>query len=197
MGLISNGSTIFDNGAMSSGFGGNLNFISKGTASNSASLQFTGIDSTYDEYLFLINEMHPTSNVFPQFNFSTDNGSTYNVTKTSSTFSQSSGEAGEFAGLSYKNDQDLAQSTSAQQMSLEVYTGASSACSGYLRLFNPSSTTYVKHFIAATQSLHANYYIQNYYIGGYGNTTSAINAVKFEFASGNIETGEVILFGIS
>ena len=197
MGLISNGSTIFDNGAMASGFGGNLNFISKQTASSSASLQFTGIDSTYDEYLFFINEMHPTSNAFPQFNFSTDNGSTYNVTKTTSAFSQSSGQGGEFAALNYRPDQDLAQSTSSQQLSIEVYTGASSACSGYLRLFNPSSTTYVKQFIAATQALHANYYIQNYYIGGYGNTTSAIDAVKFEFASGNIETGEVILFGVS
>src|SRR6056300_802333 len=67
---------------------GSLTHISKATASASASISFTsGIDSTYKEYVFYFVNMHPsTDGVKFLFNFSTDGGSTYNVTKTATNF---------------------------------------------------------------------------------------------------------------
>src|SRR6056300_839036 len=114
MGLISNGTTIFDNGSMASGFGGSLNFISKATASASASIEFTsGIDSTYKEYVFYFVNIHPsTDDESFTVNFSTDGGSNYNVTKTTTTFWSYHKEDGSDSALSYASSLDLAQSTS-------------------------------------------------------------------------------------
>ena len=113
MGLISNGTTIFDNGSMASGFGGSLVFLSKQTASSSSTVNFTsGIDSTYKEYLFTFNNIHPSSATsYFQFNMSTDGGSNYNVTKTSTWFQSYHAENDSFSGLGYNNSRDLAQST--------------------------------------------------------------------------------------
>ena len=198
MGLISNGSTIFDNGSMASGFGGSLVFLSKQTASASSSISFTsGIDSTYKEYLFTFKNMHPaTDNVQFEFNLSTDGGSNYNVTKTSSFFrayhSESSGES-----LSYRTNRDLAQSTSNQPLVEEIGNDNDQQLSGYLHLFNPSSTTFVKHFISVTNAVASADYSTNGYISGYGNTTSSIDAVRFQMSSGNIDAGDICLYGIA
>jgi len=198
MGLISNGSTIFDNGSMASGFGGSLVFLSKQTASASSSISFTsGIDSTYKEYLFTFKNMHPaTDNVQFEFNLSTDGGSNYNVTKTSSFFrayhSESSGES-----LSYRTNRDLAQSTSNQPLVEEIGNDNDQQLSGYLHLFNPSSTTFVKHFISVTNAVASADYSTNGYIAGYGNTTSSIDAVRFQMSSGNIDSGDICLYGIA
>src|SRR5210317_170689 len=102
MGLISNGTTIFDNGSMASGFGGSLNFISKATASSSASIEFTsGIDSTYKEYVFYLVNIHPQNEVFLTFNLSTDGGSNYNVTKTTTYFNAYQREDASLNALEY------------------------------------------------------------------------------------------------
>ena len=199
MGLISNGSTIFDNGSMASGFGGSLVFLSKQTASSSASISFTsGIDSTYDSYVFKFINMHPATNTTRlTFNMSTDSGSNYNVTKTTTVFQAYHNEAGNSYGLNYEAARDLAQATGFQDISKTINNGNDDCCSGTLQLFNPSSTTFVKQFIARTNSLHVGNHSVDFFIGGYGNTTSAINAVQFKFASGNIDAGEILLFGIN
>src|SRR6056300_1673166 len=200
MGLISNGTTIFDNGSMASGFGGNLNFISKATASASASIEFTsGIDSTYKEYVFYYINMHPANNAVGfQFNLSTDGGSTYNVTKTSTYFGAYHDEADITAALGYFSGEDLAQSTSNQNLLSGVGNGSDESGSGYLHLFNPSSTTFVKHFISRGNNINqSGDYCWSPLIAGYGNTTSAINAVKFQMSSGNIDAGQILLFGIN
>jgi len=199
MGLISNGTTVFDNGSMASGFGGNLKFISKATASASASIEFTsGIDSTYKEYIFFFKDIHPaTDNVLFQFNLSTDSGSNYNVTKTTTHFSAVHNEADDAASLGYKTGLDLAESTSFQTLVEEVGADNDQCLSGYLHLFSPSSTTFVKHFIARCNNYRRSNYSADHYTAGYGNTTSAIDAIKFQMSSGNIDAGEILLFGVN
>ena len=199
MGLISNGSTIFDNGSMASGFGGSLVFLSKQTASASSSISFTsGIDSTYKEYVFYFVDIHPqTDNVDFQFNLSTDSGSNYNVTKTSTFFRAYNNEPGTVSAINYETSSDLAQGTGFQGFNkLELGNDNDQSCVGTLHLFNPSSTTFVKHFISRGNAYSGDY-SQEVYVGGYMNTTSAIDAVQFKMSSGNIDSGVIKLYGIS
>jgi hypothetical protein len=199
MGLISNGTTIFDNGSMASGFGGNLNFISTATASASASIEFTsGIDSTYKEYVFYFVNMHPaTDNVRFEMNMSSDGGSNYNVTKTTTFFQTWHNEADTETTLEYATTSDLAQSTGNQRFNNGLGNDNDQSISGTLHLFNPSSTTFVKHFISTFNQVYYTDYSINMFVAGYGNTTSAIDAIKFQMSSGNIDSGEILLFGVN
>ena len=176
-----------------------ITLISSQTASNSASLSFTtGINSTYKAYKFVFVNMHPrTDSVGFQFNMSTDSGSNYNVTKTTTLFRSFHFEDDSLTGLSYRDAGDLAQSTGFQNLGDGVVLGsdADQSNSGSLILFNPSSTTYVKHFISTGSEIHANDIEINYFCAGYGNTTSAINAVRFQMSSGNMD-GTIYLYGI-
>ena len=205
MGLISNGSTIFDAGSMASGFGGSMVFIKKLTASSSSTLSFVDgassvvLDSTYKEYLFTFNNMHPATNqAYFQFNLSADAGSNYNVTKTTTFFQAYHIENGTDSGLSYQTARDLAQATGAQYLTRQIGNGNDDAASGYLRLFNPSSTTFVKHFMYTGN--HMSYYDPpwsiNTFVAGYVNSTSAVNAIQFKMTSGNIDSGTIKLYGI-
>jgi len=179
--------------------GGSMVLLSTQTASSSASISFTsGITSTYKEYMFIFNNMHPANNVDFEFNFSTDSGSNYNVTKTTSTFTAYHDEANTNTNLYYDTSDDLAQSTSYQRLSVGggIQTGNDNSISGYLHLFEPSSNTFVKHFISNTCFVSGGDYQINSYIAGYGNTTSAINAIDFKMTSGNIDAGTIQMFGI-
>ena len=198
MGLISNGTTIFDNGAMASGFGGNMVFISSQTASASASISFTtGIDSTYKEYVFYFIDIHPANNnISFQFNLSTDGGSSYNVTKTSTMFKAVNTEAGS-SSFGYDIDYDLAQSTAFQILAEGVGNDNDQTISGTLTLFNPSSTTFVKHFISDINMARHNDSSGNFFTAGYGNTTSAVDAIQFKMTSGNIDDGKILMFGVN
>jgi len=199
MGLISNGTTIFDNGSMASSFGGSLNFISKATASASASIEFTsGIDSTYKEYVFYFNNIHPaTDSADFQFNMSTDSGSNYNVTKTTTFFRARHREDDAVTSLDYVTGNDLAQSTSFQIIINNAGNQNDESSSGTMTLFNPSSTTFVKHFMTDINTYGQEDASYRRFVAGYGNTTSAIDAVKFQMSSGNIDSGEILLFGVS
>jgi hypothetical protein len=176
---------------------GNMVLISSQTASNSASISFTtGIDSTYKEYQFYFIDINPaTDQVNFTFNLSTDAGSNYNVTKTTTSFLALHTESGATSALTYEASDDLAQSTSFQILSLLVGNGADESTSGSLTLFNPASTTYVKHFISNTNNYNYNNTNINEFIAGYGNTTSAINAVQFKMSTGNIN-GTILMYGI-
>jgi hypothetical protein len=178
--------------------GGALNLISTQTASASASISFTsGIDSTYDSYVFKFINIHPSVDGEKfEFNFSTDGGSNYNVTKTSTVFYAVHSEADDAAVLEYDVYSDLAQSTGFQRIQF-IGNENDQSLSGTLQLFNPSSDTFVKHFMGV-----ANDYINtdrsvNPYYAGYGNTTSAINAVQFKMGSGNIDDGIIKMYGVS
>jgi hypothetical protein len=175
-----------------------ITFISSQTASNSASISFTsGLTSTYKAYKFVFVNIKPaTDGATFQFNMSLDAGTNYNVTKTTTAFRAIHDEADASTQLAYRTDFDLAQSTAYQYLIEAVGNGADECASGTLQLFNPSSTTYVKHFISNFNGYYSADYSFNYYIAGYGNTTSAINAIRFNFDSGNISTGTIYLYGI-
>jgi hypothetical protein len=179
--------------------GGAMTLIQEQTASSSATISFTsGIDSTYDSYVFKFYNIHPaTDNVSFQFNLSTDGGSNYNVTKTTTYFYAYHGEGGAYGILEYVTGLDLAQSTSDQPLSNNVGNDNDQSASGELFLFNPSSTTFVKHFISTTNQYDRADISVNPRMAGYGNTTSSINAVRFQMSSGNIDSGVIKLYGIS
>ena len=179
--------------------GGGMTLISEQTASSSATIDFTsGIDSTYDSYVFKFYNIHPaTNNVEFQFNLSTDSGSNYNVTKTSTFFYAYHNESDSATTLSYDGGSDLAQGTGFQNLSLGQGNENDETCDGQLQLFNPSSTTFVKHFISRIAFNQHNNYAFDTYIAGYGNTTSSVNAVQFKFSSGKIDSGVIKLYGIS
>jgi len=197
MAFISSGTTILDNGAFSVGLGG-LVLLSEQTASNSASISFTsGIDSTYDIYKFEFINIHPaTDNVNFTFNLSTNGGSTYAVTKTTTAFRAIHAESDAGTGLGYEASLDLAQSTAFQPIASEVGADNDQNVGGYLHLFNPSSTTYVKHYISTANTSLATNYTENFFSAGYANTTSAVNAIRFQMSSGNIGAGTIKMYGI-
>ena len=178
--------------------GGALNLISTQTASSSSTISFTsGIDETYDSYIFKFYDIHPqTDNVNFTVNFSTDSGSNYNVTKTTTTFIAYHIENDTASGLQYE-DRDIAQGTGYQQICPAVGSDNDQNSTGYLHLFNPSSTTFVKHFISRTSSSHNEDYAVDFYIAGYCNTTSAVNGIDFKMSSGNIDSGVIKLYGVS
>ena len=124
MGLISNGSTIFDAGSMASGFGGAMTFIKKLTASSSATLSFVDgsssvvLDNTYKEYLFTFNNIHPATNGAAfTFQANASGGSGYNETITSTQFQAYHKEDGSAYGIGYNGSNDQAQGTSFQNHS--------------------------------------------------------------------------------
>jgi hypothetical protein len=178
--------------------GGTLILLSTQTASSSATISFTtGLDSTYDEYIFKFINCHPANDgVQFSFNMSTDGGSNYNVTKTTTAFDAYHNESDTTTVLSYASGDDLAQSTSFQRINAETGNDNDQSVSGTLTLFNPSSTTYVKHFIARTNNYYYTDFSLEKYVAGYGNTTSAVNAVQFKFESGNIDDGIIKLYGV-
>jgi hypothetical protein len=178
--------------------GGTLILLSTQTASNSATISFTtGLDSTYDAYEFkFIDIFGRSSGEDLVFQCSTNAGSSYGVAITSTAFRPYNNEAGTDSGIGYLTSSDLAQSTSFQQLTLGgCGADADKNMCGSLQLYNPSSTTYVKHFIGNTnQYSNGNYSIESF-VAGYVNTTSAINAVQFKMSSGNLD-GVFKLYGV-
>ena len=185
--------------------GGAMTLLATQTASGSANLSFTsGIDDTYDSYVFKFYNIHPaTNNTKLQFQSSINSGSSYGVTMTSTAFFATHSEDGETSSLSYDANDDLAQSTSFMPLSFDGIGNANdNNLSGFLNLFSPSSTTFVKHFTGTTNATRINTgQNQNYslesFAAGYFNTTSAINAVQFKMSSGNIDSGVIKLYGVS
>ena len=178
--------------------GGAMTFISKSTASSSSTINFTsGIDSTYKEYIFVFKDIHPANDsVDFQVNFR-DGGSDYDATKTTTVFNAFHQEDDSPATLEYHGDYDLAQSTADQVLAHNIGNDNDQCLSGVMHLFNPSSTTFVKHFIANIQFYHSVEYSINRYVAGYCNVTAAIDGVQFKMGSGNIDAGTITLYGIN
>jgi len=177
---------------------GGMKLISTQTANNSASLSFTtGIDSTYKEYQFWFIDIHArTDGQDLTFQGSTDGGSNYGINITSSYFGARHNETGTDGALGYNTGFDLAQSTSFQPILRDLGQGADENGAGYMSLFNPASTTYVKHFISRSNKYQSDNASYDTYNAGYGNTTSAVNAIRFQFSSGNIADGTIYLYAI-
>ena len=202
MAIISNAVTIADAGAFSVSLGSMVH-IKTLTASADATLSFVDgtadvvLDSTYPIYKFEFINIHPSaSNSYFQFNMSTDSGSNYNVAKTTTWFQVYHAENGSFNGLGYNTSRDLAQGTGYQDISTTMTTNNDLSLSGEMKLFNPSSTTFVKHFIIRANHMTDNPASNDAHCAGYGNTTSAVDAISFRMDTGNIDAGKIKLYGI-
>ena len=183
---------------------GALTHIKTLTASSSGTLSFVHgsngvvLNSTYPIYKFEFINIHPSATSYFQFNASIDTGSNYNVAKTSTAFGAIHTEDDSSPSLSYVGGSDLAQGTGVQRLTTgELDSGnADDNLGGTLHLFNPSSTTFVKHFISNVNYSNNSPASENAYIAGYMNTTSAVNAIQFSMSSGNLASGKIKLYGI-
>ncbi len=181
---------------------GSMTFIKKLTASSSTTLSFVDgsdgvvLDDTYKEYYFTFNNIHAaTKGADLQFNFTID-GSNYNIAKTTTMIRTFHGEDGSSAGSVYYPFH-LANGTGFQTLFGDINNGNDDSGSGYMQLFNPSSTTFVKHYLSHLQISHETPRSMNFLSAGYGNTTSAVTGVQFKLDSGNIDAGDICLYGIA
>ena len=177
--------------------GSSLVLISTVTASSSSTVEFTsGIDSTYKEYVFKYINIHPATNDTGFMVGFRDGSTAYDASKTTSAFRSFHDEADSSTNLTYYGSVDQANATGLQYFTGGTGNGNDECLSGILHLFEPSSTTFVKHFIARTQEYNAGDASQEYYIAGYCNTTTAIDGVQFKFSSGNIDAGTIKMYGV-
>ena len=178
------------------------------TASSSSTLSFVDgsdgvvLDSTYPIYKFEFINIHPATG-HTDFSFQVDTGTNtnYNQTMTTTYFRAYNIEADTFAGLGYQGGSDQAQGTGFQAIARPVSNENDASASGHLQIFNPSSSVFVKHFIARANN--SEYYsgtpysaTNDCYVAGYINTTTAITRVRFKMSSGNIDSGTIKLYGI-
>ena len=184
---------------------GQLIFIKKITASSSATVSFVDgassvvLDDTYNDYLFTFNNIHPSNDsAYLQFQASINTGSSYGVAITSTYFQAQHDEADTETALEYDAGQDLAQGTGFQTiLAKEVGNGNDESVSGYMYLYDPSSTTFVKNFMARGNCQDAEPMSRDGFTAGYVNTTSAVDAIQFKMSSGNIDAGDICLYGIA
>jgi len=183
--------------------GGNINLISTTTASSSSTVSIaSGIDSTYKEYIVKFYDVHPetdnnTSTNFFLVNFR-DGSTDYDATKTTTVFRAYHFEDGSGGvGVQYQSDHDLAQSTGFQKLAQGMGNDNDQCVAGTLHLFDPSNTTFVKHFLCETSNIHTDNGAYRWDIAGYINTTSAIDGIQFKMTTGNIDSGTFKLYGVS
>ena len=156
------------------------------------------LDDTYKEYLFTFNNIHPeTDNVEFSFQANASGGSGYNETVTSTMFYSYHDEGDGSQGIGYSTSGDQAQGTSFIKLGMSLGNDNDQSLSGYMHLFAPSDTTFTKHFTAETQSIRYNNYTVRTFMAGYCNTTTAIDGVQFKMRTGNMDSGQISLFGIS
>jgi len=178
---------------------GNLTLLSTVTLSGQANATFSSsINSTYNSYEFHFSDIHPaseSSDAHLCVNFR-DGGTAYDATKTATYFGATHGE-GDSTDLGYSTNHDLAQGTGVAKISSDIGADNDQAASGVLTLFNPSSTTFVKHFISRVQIANAGDSSQDTFVAGYANVTAAINGVQFTFSnSSNIDAGTIKMYGV-
>ena len=200
MAVVSAGTTLIDAGAISVATGA-LTLIKSITASSSASISFVDgasdvvLDDTYKSYIFKFINIHPASSSKLTVGFR-DGGTDYDATKTNTIVNVQHDEADSYAEMAYAANDDLAQSTAFASLTAgSTGTDNDSNLSGYLQLFSPADTTFVKHFIVAVN--HSAGAATNYsFMAGYCNVTAAIDAVQFKMSSGNIDDGIIKLYGV-
>ena len=192
----SNGSGVLSN--VNSAFGDSLVLLSTQTADDSASIEFTsGIDATYKEYIFKYINIHPaTDGASFSFQCSKDGGSTYNLVTTSSTFRAYHTESDSAAVLAYDNSTDQEQGTGYQLLAENFGSDNDQSGSGTLTLYSPSNTTFVKNYVGRCTRVSSNDNSYDFYLGGYFNDTSAINAISFKMSAGNIGAGTIKMYGV-
>ena len=177
--------------------GGAMTLISEQTASGSATIEFTsGIDSTYDSYVFKFINIHSQNNVVDfQLNFR-DGGISFDAVKTTTAFRTYHNEAGTDTTLGYVTAFDVAQGTGVHTLANNMGNENDETLSGELYLYNPSSTTFVKHFIADLNNYNQDNYSVRHFSAGYCNTISVIDGIQFKCSSGNIDDGIIKMYGV-
>jgi len=173
------------------------------TASSSSTLSFVDgssdvvLDNTYPIYLFKFINIHPATDSTEFGVGFRDGGTDYDATKTTTAFVAVHNEGDSEAALNNRSgNEGLAQNTGFQSLNLNMGNGNDESLSGEMFLFNPSSTTFVKHFMSTTQYYQDGNASLNYRVAGYCNVTAAIDAVQFKMNSGNIDAGTIKLYGI-
>ena len=169
------------------------------TASSSGTISFTsGIDSTYKEYVFKFYDVHPSADANLTFQVDTGTNTSYNQTITSAFFWADHMENDTDAELTYKTDQDQHQGTSFQNIGTTMESDdADSSGAGFIRLYDPSNTTFVTHFSSMVQMRSSGTPTSRHqFVAGYFNTTTAITRLRFKMSSGNIDAGTFKLYGI-
>ena len=183
--------------------GGAMTLLETQTASSSSTISFTSnIDSTYKEYIFKFINIHPSAESVFSFQADTGTNTNYNQTITSTSFRAFHREDGGESGLGYITASDQAQGTGFQHLmeSPQLGTNNDENLNGTLHIFDPSNTTFVKNFIARTLSQNDDgqpAYVLDGFFAGYFNTTSALTRFQFKFASGNIDSGTIKLYGVA
>ena len=188
-----------NNGIETGDVGGSLVLLETQTASSSGTISFTSnIDSTYKEYQFHCTNIHPATDATALvFQSDTGTNTNYNQTITSTMFQAYHNEGGSDTTLSYRTDSDQAQGTAFQEICLDIGNDNDQCCNGILHIFEPSSTTFVKHFISRFARIGGANYAGDQFYAGYFNTTTAITRFQFKMASGNIDAGTFKLYGVS
>ena len=178
--------------------GGSMNLISTQTASSSSTISFTsGIDSTYDEYVFKFYDIHPANNdVTFRFQGDTGTNTSYNQTITNTFFGASHKEDNSAASLAYQTGSDQAQSTAFARLSAGIKNDNDASFAGTLTIFSPSNSTFVKHFISRGTSYESGDQIFDDYTAGYFNITTALTRFQFKMSGGNFD-GVIKLYGVS
>ena len=197
-----NNNSITNVTALGSVPSGALNLISTTTASSSSTISITsGIDSTYPIYLFKFINIHPgtdTGNNRLTFQGDTGTNTNYNQSITSTHFRAYHNEGGSGQGVGYRTATDQANGTSFQPLGEGIGAGvADESSSGELYIFEPSSSVFVKHFIARTHIYSDNNETVDSFVGGYFNTTTALTRFQFKMSSGNIDSGIIKLYGVT
>ena len=201
MAVISNTTTIIDAGAISVATGA-MTLIKTLTASSSGTLSFVHgassvvFNNTYDSYVFKFYNIHPQTDQKKFMFQGTTDGSNFNTTMTTTWFQAYHDEADSNTTLSYIPGEDQAQGTAFQSLCEDLGNDADQNFCGELQIFNPSSTTFVKHFTAKGNETYYSNYSNNAYVAGYFNTTSAMTGLQFKMESGNIDSGIIKLYGI-
>ena len=178
--------------------GGAMTLLATQTASSSANLSFTsGIDDTYDSYVFKFYNIHPATNT-AKLTFQGDTGTntSYNQTITSTFFTSQHKENGSGGALGYESSHDQAQGSAFQDLTNGIGNGNDENMGGELTIFSPSSDTFVKHFISTVQSNYNVEWSMNSYMAGYFNLATPLTRFQFKMSSGNIDSGKIKLFGI-
>tara|TARA_R110000824_G_scaffold2018_2_gene9774 strand:- start:2125 stop:2745 length:621 start_codon:yes stop_codon:yes gene_type:complete len=206
MGLISNGTTLLDGGSLDGGVSkGALTLIKTLTASSDSTLSFVDgassvvLDDTYVEYIFKFINMHPSGDSSPNdftVNFR-DGGSAYDATKTTTFFWAYHNEDDSGTQFGSAGSNDSAEATGTQPLSGNCGNDNDQCVSGTLHLFDPSNTTFAKHFMTVSNSTEAGDISMNSRVAGYCNVTAAIDGVQFAFQAGNIDSGTIKLYGVA
>ena len=176
---------------------GDVVLLASSTGSGVSEIEFTsGITSTYGEYIFRFYNINPdTDGAHWSFQVNASGQSGYNETITSTFFRAYNFENDAARALDYDTGGDQAQGTAVQNLYRSAGNAADKSVVGELHLFNPASTTYVKHFYAITNGCQDGAVTQNEFAAGYINVTAAITNVQFTFDSGDFD-GTIKMWGV-